>query len=710
VVRGLFSATPHRHAVVVFGVGLLGLYALIAVAALLGLPWLFLALVLAAHCLDLAADRVALLSTLLQGAGAGLGARCLLRDLALALLAVQVLPPGEAVAVAAGTTALALARTAYRGMLLPLGRLTTPRVEVRNVDLSGIRAAPRPHRFLLERAAARLHNLALLAVLGGAIAAGTGALWAYLVPLALALTVVGAGIVVVFAEVLRCRGRLRGEKLLRAVNERVCLLRPRTVLYFSGSPESTYQVNVWLSTMEQLGHPALIVLRERETLRRLGETTTPVVCIPRTVDFLSFRLPDVRVALYAANVGKNIHLLRAAGVRHVFIGHGDSDKTASFNPFSKVYSEIWVAGPAGRDRYLRAGVGVRDDEIVEVGRPQLSGIQPAGAGPAAPMFTVLYAPTWEGWTTDPFNTSLVLAGPDLVEGLLAARPRVRVVYKPHPLTGTVSPAAARAHERIVARLESENLTRAGDRAVSADPALAEREPGWWGSEPPWACRVVSGSGADLPTLYDCFNASDLLVADISSVVSDFVASQKPYVVTNLFDLDDEAFRRTYPSAAAGYLLDRHAANLDEVLALVRGADPLAARRQAHKEYLLGPDSPDALTRFKAAIEAAAAAAQRSRDAAEREAATEVAAVRAARAARSAGSGLDGGTRGLDPADMGLNGDHDEDVDEGLAGALDGGRDGGDRGLNGDPDQGMEVDVDAGSQRLDGDLEAQRVDR
>jgi hypothetical protein len=33
-------------------------------------------------------------------------------------------------------------------------------------------------------------------------------------------------------------------------------------------------------------------------------------------------------------------------MKHVFIGHGDSDKQASFNPFSRVYDEVWVAGAA----------------------------------------------------------------------------------------------------------------------------------------------------------------------------------------------------------------------------------------------------------------------------------------------------------------------------------------------------------------------------
>ena len=99
---------------------------------------------------------------------------------------------------------------------------------------------------------------------------------------------------------------------------------------------------------------------------------------------MNMDLSTVRVALYAANVGKNIHMLRVPTMKHVFIGHGDSDKLASVNPFSKVYDEVWTAGRAGRDRYAIADVGVRDDDIVEVGRPQLAPIQNRQDAPPAP--------------------------------------------------------------------------------------------------------------------------------------------------------------------------------------------------------------------------------------------------------------------------------------------------------------------------------------
>jgi CDP-glycerol glycerophosphotransferase (TagB/SpsB family) len=186
--------------------------------------------------------------------------------------------------------------------------------------------------------------------------------------------------------------------------------------------------------------------------------------------------------------------------------------------------------------------------------------------------TVLYAPTWEGWTNDPAHTSLVRTGPKLIERLVACA-NVRVIYKPHPFTGTVSNDAAGADARIRA-----SLSRAGGNH-----------------------RTVVGAS---PTLYECFNQADLLVADISSVLSDFIFSEKPYIVPNLTGQSEDAFRTAYPTAGSAYLLDPAADQIEAVLDLIRHNDPLVADRRKLKHYLLGPDEPDAVTRFAAAVDAA----------------------------------------------------------------------------------------------------------
>ncbi len=111
----------------------------------------------------------------------------------------------------------------------------------------------------------------------------------------------------------------------------------------------------------------------------------------------------------------------------------------------------------------------------------------------------------------------------------------------------------------------------------------------------------------LPTLYDCFDHADLLISDISSVVADFIASGKPYAVANPDGRDEAEFRAEFPTAAAAYLLDAGCAALPDVIAQATGPGPdrLAGARRELKGYLLGPDHPDALTRFNDAVEALA---------------------------------------------------------------------------------------------------------
>jgi hypothetical protein len=215
------------------------------------------------------------------------------------------------------------------------------------------------------------------------------------------------------------------------------------------------------------------------------------------------------------------------------------------------------------------GCGVRDDDIVEVGRPQLAGLSQASEGTSGPLRTVLYAPTWEGWDADDLTqTSLVLMGPHIVCTLPADAPQLRVLYKLHPLTGTRDPRAAKAHEKI--------------------------SDGWSRH------HVITGPR---PTVYECFNQSDMLISDISSVVSDFIATGRPYMVTNPGGLADEEFRAKYSSAVAAYLIGPDCAGLDDIFALAagNGGDPLARDRRKLRRYLLGPDSPDAQTRFNRAV-------------------------------------------------------------------------------------------------------------
>ena len=156
----------------------------------------------------------------------------------------------------------------------------------------------------------------------------------------------------------------------------------------------------------------------------------------------------------------------------MFIGHGDSDKAASINPFSKAYDQVWVAGQAGRDRYLRAQVGVRDEDIVEVGRPQLTGIRTAGEAPrtgCSPCCT--RRPGKGGPTSQP---SFKVMGLRIVQALLDYSPQIRVLYKPHPLTGTRDRSMRASTRRSSPSSSGPTTVNAGQKAGLPKPPRARR--------------------------------------------------------------------------------------------------------------------------------------------------------------------------------------------------------------------------------------------
>ncbi|MFD0558290.1 CDP-glycerol:poly(glycerophosphate) glycerophosphotransferase [Stackebrandtia endophytica] len=516
-------------------------------------------------------------------------------------------------------------------------------IATRNVNLSILRIPDSIHRRWTPSQRRILFEMDIPITAGVFVAIATGFDAAIAIGAGVAITITAVRATVLLSSAYSNRHLKRKRWVLDRVRDEVAGTAPEVALYFTGSETSVYQINMWLRTLEQLDRSAVIIMRERGLLKQLGSTSVPTVCIPDNIDLMNFELPTIRVALYPGNAGKNIHMLRIPGVTHVFIGHGDSDKPASFNPFSKVYNQIWSAGKAGRDRYRVADIGVDDADIREVGRPQLHGVHLASQRRFAPALTVLYAPTWEGWTANLQHTSLVKIGPKLIEFLLREIPGVRILYRPHPLTGTRDRATLAAHRKITEILDdantragcpaatwvpedlhplAEEIARLGSSPTDVDEAQRSRDggftrpdlgdeierlrqqwqEGYWSAADPHRHHVVTKM--PLPTLYEMFNQSDVLVTDISSVVSDFIASEKPYVVCNPAAQAPEAFQTTNPSTKGGYLLNPDLAGLRDILEHVEKLradstyeDPLLSTRRELREYLLGPTDPPSLARF-----------------------------------------------------------------------------------------------------------------
>lgn len=459
-------------------------------------------------------------------------------------------------------------RLAHQGLGVIDRQLRNRRAEVRGLP-GGVAALP-PRTTLLGAAGLQALALAdLLLPLSLLVASLTGSY--VIVPAAtVLLALLGLAVALAAARSLVPLLRApRGDRLVRLAHQAVLRHAPQAVLYMGEGPGDVHCVTAWLRTLEALNRPALVMLRDPRTLAALPATPIPAVCLPSPQDVRIFSLPSAPVALFVTNGRLNVDIARDVTLQTVLIGHGDSDKTVGANPVAKIYDQVWVAGPAAARRQELARV--RPDQLRIIGRPQVRGVQPGRPpAPGAP-YTVLYAPTWEGLYADPFESSLAHSGLDIVRALLSVQ-GVRVVFRPHPKSGVRDPAHRRAHQAVIAELAA-----AGPQHRVSTPAQSD--------------------------LYTTFNEVDALVADISAVVSDFLASEKPYFVVDGRGRPEDAFRAEYPTASAAYLVGPGGAGLVDGVAAARTDDPLRERRRALRADLLGPVELDPLEAFARALDA-----------------------------------------------------------------------------------------------------------
>jgi hypothetical protein len=366
---------------------------------------------------------------------------------------------------------------------------------------------------------------------------------------------------------------------------------PEAICYFNGHKGSMYAVDVWLRTFEASAKRIALVFRHRD-VRSIGTDQLPAIVVPRDSLCEKIVAPSTRVAFYPANGTLNIHMQRDPRLSHVFLGHGDSDKAGSASPATRGYDRIWVSGSAGMDRYQAAGLDIPPDLFDVIGRPPLSpriremedarlvpeeGDSPFDSLEAAleeadqfgkPPLTILYAPTWEGYFDKSDYSSLATFGPELIESLLARHPGARIIYKPHPMNGRRKGSMRSASSQIRSMLAEDETFHPSTRTHSRIP------------------------------LYRWFDYADILITDISSVLSDFMAWDRPYVVTNPRRLDISKIHADFPSTRAAYVIDGVDIELDvDLITNAINHDPMAERRHKAMERYLGDPDRDPMDMF-----------------------------------------------------------------------------------------------------------------
>jgi len=538
----------------------------------------------------------------LESVHLGFAVRSGLRDLSLlVLVAVWARPDTDlVVAVTMAVVLVAVARVSVAALVNTSARLRDQPVSWRNMQVPGVvRVVPVNLGWLgLSSGVAWSTAPVGVGVVAALFGAPTAAVW---VTAAAGVLIAAVLLVTAAVDFARARRDTPTEQTIEQLRAALSDYAPEVVFYYSRPEPIGYIANVWMRPLEALERRVLVVVREPHNEPLVETESLPVLRITPAAYLERVLPPSVRLALYPSNVAKNNHLIRLPGIVDVFVGHGDSDKGGSATVLTRIFDEVWVSGPAARDRYRVADVGVRDEQIHEVGRPQLAEISRAAAptgsgirvtaraaatapstvvsvsgdsadgGGADGACTVLYAPTREGFYSEWDYSSVLTQGAVILRRLLGL-PDVRVLFKPHPGTGTDNP------DYLVAlRVLTVMVERAG----------APHE-------------VVTGAEG----LYDAFNRADLLVSDVSSVITDFLASGKPYIVTNFSTETPDEFRRTYPSAAGAYVLGGDGGEVVSFVADARTVDSLRAVREQTARYLLGDVSQDPQQRFADAVTAA----------------------------------------------------------------------------------------------------------
>ena len=344
-------------------------------------------------------------------------------------------------------------------------------------------------------------------------------------------------------------------------SELACL---KFIIHAGDGAGSEFQFLNWLTELQKSYQPFAVMIRSLpvyvEASKRITGCNLIYAKDANGVENVMNRMSNLQLVLYVSNTGNNIHLLRNNHLTHAFIGHGDSEKSASCHKFFRAYDEIWVSGQAHEDRFLNANFKPGHLEFIRVGRSSLQGQvnyaptqngQPPATEATGCSRKFLYLPTWEGAFDDSSYASLEYTNQIITT--LCEQGTYQGAIKLHPLTGRRKTALATLEESLFARFGQDRL------------------------------RVISRM--DLPINH--FSGVDFLISDISSVITDFLVTQKPIFVywpgfKNLLMAESKFSIKDYCYAYS---------TISELLSLVEdvinfGNDPLAGMRRNALNYYI----------------------------------------------------------------------------------------------------------------------------
>ncbi|WP_222985464.1 CDP-glycerol glycerophosphotransferase family protein [Psittacicella gerlachiana] len=317
------------------------------------------------------------------------------------------------------------------------------------------------------------------------------------------------------------------------------------------------QVALWIPYLCKAKINFFILVRNKEMFNWLKENYPylHVVFCKRIDDIEQVveKISSLKYILYPSNTANLIHTLRYTQFEHIFIGHGDSDKTSSAHKFFRVYDQIWVAGQAHIDRFANAGFTISTD-FVKVGRPSLKAvIEQTKTNWQERKPSVLYLPTWEG-VFEETNYSSVKHATKILS-FIAEKFKLPVNAKFHPMTGNRDKLLLNIEEQISQSLDEKGVEH----------------------------KVVN----KLQPLNEVLVESNIFLCDISGVVSDCIAANGPIFVYVPKDKKIQISKSNMSYDYYAYTWSTLEELYSELERVLGGDDYKQEQRKQAKEYLIG---------------------------------------------------------------------------------------------------------------------------
>jgi len=331
-----------------------------------------------------------------------------------------------------------------------------------------------------------------------------------------------------------------------------------------GKTHGPSHLNQWIPHFMNSGESFAVLVRHLDLYFWVREVypTVNVVFARRPIDIEEMlkNLPNLIGIYYLSNTGNLIHSLRFNDYKHIFLGHGDSEKAASAHKFFRVYDEVWVSGQAHIDRFSNAGFKTGHMEFVKVGRPTLKNIFEQGRIPWYKRLDtnkILYLPTWEGVYEESDYSSVHIATQMFRK--VVEKFKLPITVKFHPVTGSRDKSLL----KVPAELDKQILKRGG---------------------------TINIADQSVPLDEHLVLASNIYICDISAAISECIPANSPIfiyipkekqIVTSKSNMGFDDYAYIYSTE------DELIEKLEKVL---NGNDYLAAQRSAAVDYFITSDA------------------------------------------------------------------------------------------------------------------------